>query len=82
MGVRHKYEWAGTYLNDKFVVCVLMYITTSNELEDPNSDQWINSLKHLHRIGGFLCSLEASAVSHYRNGIISLLYNKFSRGHY
>lgn len=70
------------YLNDKFVVRVLLYTTMPNELEDPNSDQWINCLKHLHRIGGFLCSLEAYAMSHYKNGIIFLLYNKFSTDHY
>lgn len=52
-----------------------------NELEDPDPDQWINGLKHLHRNGGFLRSLEPYAMSHCKNGIISLLRNKFSTDH-
>lgn len=82
-GVRHKYEWAriAPYFSDKFVVRVLMYITMVNELEDPDPDQWINGLKHLHRNGGFLRSLKPYAMSHCKNGIISLLRNKFSTDH-
>lgn len=59
-----------------------MYVTMLNELEDPNFDQWINGLRYVHQIGGFLCSLEAYAMSHYKSGIISPLYNKFSTDHY
>lgn len=70
------------YLNDNCVVCVLIYITILNELEDHNSDLWINYLKYLRRIGGFLCSLEAYAMSRYESGIISPLYNKFATDHY
>lgn len=82
--VRHKYEWVGIppYLNDKCVVCVLMYIAMLSELEDPNFDQWRDGLRYVHQIGGFLCSLEVFAMSHYKNGIISPLCNKFSTAHY
>lgn len=68
------------HLSEKSVVCVLMCITMLNELKDPSSDQWIKGLRHLH--GGFLCSLKAYGMSHYKTGIISPLCNKFSTDHY
>lgn len=59
-----------------------MCITMLNKLEDPSSDQWINGLRFLHRIGEVLCSLKAYGMSHSKIGIISPLYNKFSTDHY